>query len=146
MSSSVGASRQTVMLAPQWAIDQIAAAQMLPSLDAIIERRTRLLRENLQHLETQLGSIRGARLRWHSPAGGITLWLDLATRSCQEVVQECARLGVLLEPASSYTAGGRDDRHLRLPFTAPPPTLTKVAQVLGQVLPAVRYRPGEPGV
>jgi hypothetical protein len=41
---------------------------------------------------------------------------------------------VLLEPASSYAADGRDDRHLRIPFTAPPPALDQVADVLGQVL------------
>jgi hypothetical protein len=50
------------------------------------------------------------------------------------VVQECARLGVLLEPASTYAVDGRDDRHLRIPFTVPPPTHDRVADVLAQVL------------
>lgn len=116
------------------ALDQITATHLLPSLDSIIERRTRLLTENLQHLEQRLRGIGRAEFRWHSPASGVTLWLDLHSRSSYEVVQECARLGVLLEPASSYAVDGRDDRHLRLPFTAPPATLDRVADVLDQVL------------
>ena len=116
------------------ALDQITAAQLLPSLDSIIQRRTRLLAENLQHLEQRLHSIGRAEARWHTPASGVTLWLDLHPRSSYEVVQECERLGVLLEPASTYAVGGHDDRHLRLPFTAPPPMLDRVADALGQVL------------
>ena len=116
------------------ALDQITAAQLLPSLDPVIQRRKRLLTENLQHLEHRLRGMGQARLRWHSPAGGITLWLDLHPRSSHEVVRECARLGVLLEPASTYAVDGRDDRHLRIPFTVPPPTLDRVADALTQVL------------
>jgi len=116
------------------ALDQITAAQLLPSLDSIIQRRTRLLTENLRHLEERLRGSGIAEARWHTPASGITLWLDLHPRSSYEVVRECARLGVLLEPASTYAVGGRDDRHLRLPFTVPPPMLDRVADTLGQVL------------
>ena len=116
------------------ALDQIAAAQLLTSPDWVIERRARLLTDNLQHLEHRLRGIGRATLRWHSPAGGVTLWLDLHPRSSHEVVQECARLGVLLEPASTYAVDGRDDRHLRIPFTVPPGTLDRVADVLTRVL------------
>src|SRR5215472_15730271 len=116
------------------ALDQITAAQLLPSLDSVVQRRTRLLTENLRHLEHRLRGIGRAELRWHGPAGGVTLWLDLHPRSCHEVVRECARLGVLLEPASTYAVDGRDDRHLRIPFTVPPPTLDRVADALTQVL------------
>ena len=56
------------------ALDQITAARLLPSLDPVIQRRTRLLTENLQHLEHRLRGIGQTRLRWHSPAGGVTLW------------------------------------------------------------------------
>lgn len=108
--------------------------RLLPSLDSVIQRRTRLLTENLRHLEHRLRAIGQARLRWHSPAGGITLWLDLHPRSSHEVVRACARLGVLLEPASTYAVDGRDDRHLRIPFTVPPPTLDRVADALTRVL------------
>jgi DNA-binding transcriptional MocR family regulator len=116
------------------ALDQITTAHLLPSLEAIIQRRTRLLAENLQHLEQRLRGIARRKVRWHSPASGITLWLDVHPRSSHEVVQECARLGVLLEPASTYAVDGRDDRHLRLPFTLPPPILDRVADTLGQAL------------
>jgi hypothetical protein len=50
------------------------------------------------------------------------------------VVQERARLGVLLEPASTYTIDGCDDRHLRIPFTVPLPTLDRAADALAQIL------------
>jgi DNA-binding transcriptional MocR family regulator len=116
------------------ALDQITAARLLPSLDSVVQRRTRLLTENVQHLERRLRGIGQSKLRWHSPAGGVTLWLDLHPRSSHEVVQECARLGVLLEPASTYAVDGRDDRHLRIPFTVPPPALDRVADALAQVL------------
>jgi DNA-binding transcriptional MocR family regulator len=116
------------------ALDQITTAQLLPSLDPVIQRRTRLLTENLRHLEHRLRGIGQAKLRWYSPAAGVTLWLDLHPRSSHEVVQGCARLGVLLEPASTYAADGRDDRHLRIPFTVPPTALDRVADALTQVL------------
>jgi DNA-binding transcriptional MocR family regulator len=118
------------------ALDQITAARLLPSLDQVVQRRTRLLGENLQHLEHRLRGLAaaGASLRWHRPAGGITLWLDLHPRSSYGVVRDCARLGVLLEPASTYATDGRDDRHLRIPFTLPPPALDRVADVLRDVL------------
>ena len=43
-------------------------------------------------------------------------------------------MGVLLEPASTYAVDGRDDRHLRIPFTVPPLALDRVADALTQVL------------
>jgi DNA-binding transcriptional MocR family regulator len=113
------------------ALDQITAAQLLPSLDAIIQRRARLLAENLRHLEHRLTS---TGLRWHRPTAGVTLWLDLHPRSSHEVVQDCARRGVLLEPASTFAVDGHDDRHLRIPFTAPPATLNRVADALSHAL------------
>ena len=116
------------------ALDQITTARLLPSLDSVIQRRTRLLTENLRHLEHRLRGIGQAELRWHSPAGGVTLWLDLHPRSSHEVVRACARLGVLLEPASTYAVDGRDDRHLRIPFTVPPSTVDRVADALTRVL------------
>jgi DNA-binding transcriptional MocR family regulator len=116
------------------ALDQIVAARLLPSLDVISTRRARPLASNLEHLEQRLRVISPSGVRWHTPSGGITLWLDLQERSSHRVVQDCARFGVLLEPASSYTVGGRDDRHLRIPFTLPPPALDRVADVLSQVL------------
>jgi DNA-binding transcriptional MocR family regulator len=119
------------------ALDQITAAQLLPGLEVIIERRRRLLAENLGHLEQCLRGLGTGDLRWHRPAGGITLWADLRGRSSYEVVQQCARRGVLLEPASTYAVGGRHDRHLRIPFTMPPAVLDRIAEALGQALDSV---------
>jgi DNA-binding transcriptional MocR family regulator len=113
------------------ALDQITAARLLPGLEAIVQRRAKLLAENLQHLEQRLNS---TGLRWHRPTGGVTLWLDLHPRSSHEVVQDCARRGVLLEPASTFAVDGHDDRHLRIPFTAPPATLDRVTEALSQAL------------
>lgn len=127
-------SAAAVMGAGPSALDQITAAQLLPSLDSVIRRRTRLLTENLEHLEHRLRGIGQAKLRWHRPVGGVTLWLDLHPHSTHEVVRECARSGVLLEPASTYAVDGRDDRHLRIPFTASPSTLDRVADALNRVL------------
>jgi DNA-binding transcriptional MocR family regulator len=134
-------SAAAVMGAGPSALDQITAAQLLPSLDSVIRRRTRLLTENLEHLEHRLRGIGQAKLRWHSPVGGVTLWLDLHPHSSHEVVRECARSGVLLEPASTYAVDGRDDRHLRIPFTVPPPTLDRVADALNRVLDRRRGTP-----
>jgi DNA-binding transcriptional MocR family regulator len=116
------------------ALDQITAARLLPDLDAIIERRATLLAENLKHLEHRLAGISHRGLRWHRPTAGVTLWLDLHPRSSHEVVLDCARRGVLLEPASTFAVDERDDRHLRIPFTAPPATLDRVADALSQAL------------
>jgi DNA-binding transcriptional MocR family regulator len=118
-------------------LDQAVGLELLSSLGLIIDRRSRLLAENLQYLEGRLHALGRPGLTWHRPDAGITLWLDLGGPSAHEVVQRCARLGVLLEPPSSYAVGGRDDRHLRLPFTAPPAILDRAVDVLGQALGAV---------
>jgi DNA-binding transcriptional MocR family regulator len=115
-------------------LDQMVGTELLSAIAGIIQRRTRLLTANLQHLEGRLLGLGRPELTWQRPAAGITLWLDLAGRSSHEVVAECARLGVLLEPASSYTVGGRDDRHLRIPFTASPAIIDHAVDVLGQAL------------
>jgi DNA-binding transcriptional MocR family regulator len=115
-------------------LDQIVGLELLNSIGVIIQRRSRLLAENLQHLEGRLDALGRPGLTWQRPAAGITVWLNLAGHSCHEVVRECARLGVLLEPPSSYTIGGNDDRHLRFPFTAPPAILDRAVDVLGQAL------------
>jgi DNA-binding transcriptional MocR family regulator len=125
------------------ALDQITAAQLLPGLDQIIQRRTKLLAENLRHLEHRLGQLGHPGLRWHRPAGGVTLWLDVHPRSSHEVVQDCARRGVLLEPASTFAVDGHDDRHLRIPFTAPPATLDRVTEALSQALGRARTASGQ---
>jgi DNA-binding transcriptional MocR family regulator len=115
-------------------LDQVVGTELLNSIAGIVRRRTRLLTENLQHLEGRLLGLGRPELTWQRPAGGITVWLDLAGHSSHEVVSECGRLGVLLEPSSSYTVGGRDDRHLRIPFTASPAIIDRVVDVLGQAL------------
>jgi len=53
-------------------------------------------------------------------APGLAVWQStlLYSRSSHEVVRACARLGVPLEPASTYAVDGRDDRHLRIPFSS----------------------------
>jgi DNA-binding transcriptional MocR family regulator len=119
------------------ALDQITAARLFPSLDVISERRARLLAANLQHLESRLRSISRTEVSWHTPTGGITIWLDLYACSSSQVVRQCARLGLLLEPASTYTVGGRDDQHIRIPFTLPPAALDRVADVLSRALDQV---------
>ena len=119
------------------ALDQITAARLLPSLDRSSSGAPGCSPKTFSTWNTACAEHRpaaGATIRWPSPAGGITLWLDLHPRSSYEVVRECARLGVLLEPASTYAVDGRDDRHLRIPFTVPPPTLDRVADALAQVL------------
>lgn len=115
-------------------LDQVVGTELLNSIAGIIQRRTRLLTENMRHLEGRLLRLGRPELTWQRPAGGITVWLDLAGYSSHEVVQECARLGVLLEPSSSFAVGGRDDRHLRIPFTASPPVIDRAVDVLGQAL------------
>jgi DNA-binding transcriptional MocR family regulator len=119
-------------------LDQVVGTELLNSIAGIIQRRTRLLTENLQHLEGRLLGLGRPELTWQRPAGGITLWLDLAGHSSHEVAKECGRLGVLLEPSSSYTVGGRDDRHLRIPFTASPAIIDRAVDVLGHALGRTR--------
>lgn len=115
-------------------LDQVVGTGLLNSIAGLIHRRTRLLTQNMRHLERRLQGLGRTDLTWRRPAGGITVWLDLAGHSSHDVVHECGRLGVLLEPSSSFTVGGRDDRHLRIPFTASPAIIDRVVDVLSQAL------------
>lgn len=135
-ASVVRRLRASATAAPS-ALDQAVATELLASPEEfgrLVDRRRRLLAENARHLQERLEALREAGLAWESPMGGVTLWLHLGRHSSLDTANACARLGVLLEPASTYTVNGRDDSHLRIPFTFPPAILDRVADTLGQVL------------
>ncbi|CAN5917796.1 PLP-dependent aminotransferase family protein [soil metagenome] len=107
------------------AIDQAVSARLLPQIDAIAARRREQLAVRLAALEDALR----AHLpdwRWRTPAGGLSLWLELPSATAPALVRAAARRGLAIATGASFGVAARDHHdHVRLPFVADPSTITQ---------------------
>lgn len=122
-------------LAPS-ALDELLATEMLDDLAAIIERRRRILRDNLATLTDRLARL--SDIAWEPPSGGMTAWVELTRDDAAAVASAARRLGLLVAPGAAFTPDRRDRRHLRIPFTSPPAQLVTAVGLLDQAMVASR--------
>ncbi|MEV6805236.1 PLP-dependent aminotransferase family protein [Streptomyces sp. NPDC051132] len=112
-------------------LEQLIAAELLgaPLPDLLADRRARL-RAQREHLA---GLLAGTGWTYTVPAGGLTLWLRLdgtGPRATDLAARAAAR-GLALTPGPRFAADRTTlTRHLRLPFTATPETLTRAVELL----------------
>ncbi|MFH9657261.1 PLP-dependent aminotransferase family protein [Streptomyces sp. NPDC017248] len=112
-------------------LEQLIAAELLgaPLPDLLADRRARL-RAQRDHLA---GLLAGTGWTYTVPAGGLTLWLRLdgtGPRATDLAARAAAR-GLALTPGPRFAADRTTlTRHLRLPFTATPETLTRAVELL----------------
>lgn len=127
----INASAQLSITSPS-ALDDLLAGVIVGGLDAIVRRRRTRLRSNLAALDSALHRLGG--VRWTTPTGGMTLWLELPEHNARRVVVAAREVNLLLSPGHLFMPDGAGRRHLRIPFTAPPQTLTTVVDRLAAVL------------
>jgi DNA-binding transcriptional MocR family regulator len=117
---------------------QLAAAELLPRLDALCRRQAPLRQARHDHLRAQLAR----RLPgWAAPPvlGGQTLWVRLPHGDGTSFAQAALRHGVAVLPGNGLDAAGRSGNYLRLHFVAPADQLTEAVRRLAEAWRA--YQP-----
>ena len=99
-------------------LDQAVAARLVRRHPELVERRSRELRDRLDLLERLLRQ-RLPQWRWRRPEGGAALWIELPRPDATAFAQVALRHGVEVVPGAAMDPDGRDDTHLRVPFTYP---------------------------
>ncbi|MEU6592798.1 PLP-dependent aminotransferase family protein [Streptomyces sp. NPDC046881] len=112
-------------------LEQLIAAELLGApLPALLADRRARLRAQRDHLAALLA---GTGWTYTVPAGGLTLWLRLgdAGPHATDLAARAAARGLAITPGPRFAADRTTlARHLRLPFTATPETLTRVVGLL----------------
>ncbi|GAA2991306.1 DNA-binding transcriptional MocR family regulator [Microbacterium terrae] len=111
--------------------EQAVAASVLADFDPVVAQRGDLLRSGRDRLAAAIA----ARLpEWTVPRarGGVSLWIELDAPLSTPLVLEARSRGILLTAGPRFAVAGGYDRHLRIPFTAPPDDLEYTIDVLAQ--------------
>jgi DNA-binding transcriptional MocR family regulator len=108
---------------------QLAAADLLPRLDALSLREAAARQARHDHLHAELARRLPA---WDAPPvpGGQTLWVRLPYGDGTSFAQTALRHRIAVLPGSGLDASGRYQDHLRLHFVAPPDVLTEAVRRL----------------
>ena len=110
---------------------QLAAAELLPRLDALSRRQAAGRQARHDHLRAELAR----RLPdWDAPPvpGGQTLWVRLPYGDGTSFAQTALRHRIAVLPGSGLDASGQCQDHLRLHFVAPPDVLTEAVRRLAE--------------
>jgi DNA-binding transcriptional MocR family regulator len=116
---------------------QLAAADLLPRLDTLLQRGAAQRRARHNHLRAELARHLPG---WHAPAvpGGQTLWVRLPRGDGSSFAQTALRHGVAVLPGAGLDADGHSQAHVRLHFLAPPDRLTEAVRRLAAAWHAYR--------
>jgi DNA-binding transcriptional MocR family regulator len=117
-------------------IEQAIAEVLVPRLDEIAAQRAQLLRRGR---DAATAALRDRLPRWVVPEvdGGVSLWVELDAPLSSGLVMAARGQGLFMSAGSRFAVEGGYDRHLRIPFTAPPETLERAIGILERVWPDV---------
>jgi DNA-binding transcriptional MocR family regulator len=117
--------------------EQSVAAAVLSQFDDVVAQRAHVLREGRDAAVTALDE-RLPEWRVPRPSGGVSLWIELDAPLSSALVMDVRSQGLLLSAGPRFSVDGGHDRHLRVPFTAPPDDLRSAVDVLAEAWPRVR--------
>jgi len=117
--------------------EQAVAVRLLQRMPEILAQRAQLLGEGRDAL---VGALREEIPAWRVPdvPGGVCVWVELDAPLSSGLVMAARARGVHLSAGPRFSPDGGHERHLRIPFTAPPEQLRRAVRVLGEVWPSVR--------
>ncbi|MET4590903.1 PLP-dependent aminotransferase family protein [Arthrobacter sp. 754] len=111
------------------AMEQLAAAHLVRSLDEPLPLRLSQLRENravlLELLDGHLPEWKTAR-----PAGGLSVWCGLAAPISTALTVIAPDFGIRLAAGPRFGIGGAFERYLRVPYTLPAEQLETAVKAL----------------
>lgn len=110
---------------------QLAAAELLPDLDALCQRQAVRRQAHHDHLRAQLARHLPS---WDAPPvpGGQTLWVRLPYGDGTSFAQAALRHRVAVLPGRGLDASGHSQEYLRLHFLIPPDDLTEAVTRLAE--------------
>ncbi|MER7796060.1 PLP-dependent aminotransferase family protein [Microbacterium sp. NPDC096154] len=111
--------------------EQAISERLMPLMPEILQQRSQLLREGRDALITALAQ---ELPEWSVPhaSGGVALWIGIGAARSSALTLAARRRGLLLSAGPRFSVGGGHERHIRVPFTAPPALLSHAATLLGQ--------------
>ncbi len=110
---------------------QLAAADLLPRMEALCARQAPARQARHDHLRAELTRQLPS---WEAPPvpGGQTLWVRLPRGDGNSFAQTALRHGVAVLPGNGLDASGHSENYLRLHFIAAPDRLTEAVRRLAQ--------------
>jgi DNA-binding transcriptional MocR family regulator len=126
-------------------LEQLVGVELLGDWDAVLAARRALLRPRRDAL---LAALAAHAPSWHvrRPHGGLGAWVRLPAPVATRLAAAAARERVLIVPGPSFSVDGTFERHLRLPFTAPPETLEPAVAALAAIAGRLGADPAERAV
>lgn len=117
--------------------EQAVAVRLIERMPEVLAQRAQLLQEGRDAL---VAALERALPTWRVPRveGGVALWVELDAPLSSGLVLAARAHGVYLSAGSRFAVDGAHDRHLRMPFTAPPAELERAVDVLARTWPTVR--------
>jgi DNA-binding transcriptional MocR family regulator len=108
---------------------QLAAAELVPQLDALRRRQAAVRQAGYRHMRAELAR---HLPDWQVPSvrGGQTLWVQLPRGDGVSFAQAAIRRGVAVLPGTSLDAAGGSEDYLRLHFATSPEVLTEAVRRL----------------
>ena len=120
-------------------LEQQVAILAFRRLPEILVQRAELLRAGRDTLTRALAS---ALPEWTVPVvhGGVAVWVGLGAPVSSPLALAVRGRGLILSSGPRFGVDGGHERHLRLPFTAPPAQLERAVQILAEAWPEARDR------
>jgi DNA-binding transcriptional MocR family regulator len=117
--------------------EQSVTSALLPRMPEIVAQRAAHLRAGRDAAVAALGDLLP---QWRVPrvSGGVALWVELDAPLSTPLVLAARARGLYLAAGSRFAVEGGHDRHLRIPFTAPPADLVRGVEILADVWPEVQ--------
>lgn len=112
-------------------LEQLVATWLLRHAGEVLPERCSLVRRNRDALAMSLAR-HLPEWRYHLPAAGLFLWVELPEPGATRVVGHALDAGLRLTPGPRFTIDGTADRWLRLPFILPPDEVDKMVSVLSE--------------
>ena len=109
--------------------EQLVLADLMDRADEVLPvHRERLLAGR----DALVGAVREHLPQWRFrvPDGGLALWCELPEPLGTATAAEAERRGVVVAPGPVFAVEGGLDRHVRIPWTASPETLTEAVRRL----------------
>jgi DNA-binding transcriptional MocR family regulator len=105
-------------------VDQLIATEVLPELPRLLAQRAVQLGAGRDHAVSLLRELLPG---WEVPSvhGGLALWAGLGAPLSSALALSARALGVTITSGSRFGIDGAFERNIRIPFTAPLPTLTE---------------------
>jgi DNA-binding transcriptional MocR family regulator len=113
-------------------LEQLVAVELMGSWDAVLASRRALLRPRRDAL---LAALTAHAPAWSArrPRGGLSAWVRLPAPVATRLAAAAAGRGLLVPPGPSFSVDGTFERHLRVPFTAPPEDLEAAVRTLAEL-------------